>query len=349
MVDKTKALTDQVLYGYAFRNLAMKTVDECFLACYEDCFCMSFQMCRQNTECQLLSSNQFQSPFALHSMMGCSYYDMVPDFEQFRPDKPAGGCNAGWECRPSINLCQNGGTYHSIAPTNRISPRFKCNCTAGYAGNLCQTVAKSCRGYENSERIPGKYKVFDEGMNLFEVFCDFDSGSRMTWTLILSYQFKHRVTFDKPYSNDLPKNQDSPRWDEYRLSKSRMQSIQKDSSHFRFTCKYDTDGMIYRDYLQASNDQLDILSYKNEKWCHMVDVINVRGQSCSKCTVFFHQEFFILHSDSHAAVSEGCQFQLAGGKTCGSYSEDAFGHYFCVNTEHRCSSSDSATTQTWFG
>ena len=81
MIDKTKFLKDQVLYGHAFRNLSMKSVDECFLACYEECFCMTFQMCHQNTECQLLSSNQFRSPFALHSMTGCSYYDMVPDLE----------------------------------------------------------------------------------------------------------------------------------------------------------------------------------------------------------------------------------------------------------------------------
>jgi hypothetical protein len=79
MIDKTKALENKILLGYAFRKLAMKTVDECFFHCYEDCF--SFEMC-QSKECQLLSTNQFQSPSALVTMKGCSYYDMLPDLEQ---------------------------------------------------------------------------------------------------------------------------------------------------------------------------------------------------------------------------------------------------------------------------
>ena len=83
MIDKTKTLDDKILLGYAFRKLTMKTVDECFFHCYEDCFCMAFQMC-QSTECQLLSTNQFQSSSALVTMKGCSYYDMLPDFEQVK-------------------------------------------------------------------------------------------------------------------------------------------------------------------------------------------------------------------------------------------------------------------------
>jgi hypothetical protein len=83
MIDKTKALENKILLGYAFRKLTMKTVDECFFHCYEDCFCMAFQMC-QSAECQLLSTNQFQSSSALVTMKGCSYYDMLPDFEQVK-------------------------------------------------------------------------------------------------------------------------------------------------------------------------------------------------------------------------------------------------------------------------
>ena len=78
MVEMDKALSNKVLSGHAFRNLTMKSIVECFIACLEDCLCMSFQTC-QNTECQLLSSNQFQSPSALVTMMGCSYFDMVPN------------------------------------------------------------------------------------------------------------------------------------------------------------------------------------------------------------------------------------------------------------------------------
>ena len=69
------ALEGRVLTGHAFQNLTMKTVMECFLACFENCLCLSFQMCHEK-ECQLLSSNQFQSK--LDTLIDCTYYDMTP-------------------------------------------------------------------------------------------------------------------------------------------------------------------------------------------------------------------------------------------------------------------------------
>jgi hypothetical protein len=74
-IEMNKALEGKALTDFAFRNLTMKTVLDCFLACFEDCLCISFQMCNE-TECQLLSSSQFQS--TLDTIMGCTYYDMVP-------------------------------------------------------------------------------------------------------------------------------------------------------------------------------------------------------------------------------------------------------------------------------
>ena len=73
MVELNKALKNKAMTNFAFRNLTVKTVIECFFACLEDCLCLSFQMCNE-TECQLLSSNQFQS--ALLTMTECTYYDM---------------------------------------------------------------------------------------------------------------------------------------------------------------------------------------------------------------------------------------------------------------------------------
>ena len=81
VVELNKALKNKALTDFAFRNLTMKTVIECFLACLEDCLCLSFQMCNE-TECQLLSSNQFQS--TLVTMTECTYYDMHPTATQVR-------------------------------------------------------------------------------------------------------------------------------------------------------------------------------------------------------------------------------------------------------------------------
>ncbi|CAB4033556.1 Versican core [Paramuricea clavata] len=339
-----KALNNKVLSGHAFRNLTMKSIVECFFACLEDCLCMSFQMC-ENTECQLLSSNQFRSPSTLLAVMGCSYYDMVPN---------SVGLTNSASCTPGCrkNPCPNGTSYVTLTSTDYTTPRYKCLCSPGYAGNLCQYIVRSCRGYTNGNRVPGKYKVFDDNMNLFEVFCDFDLNSTMTWTLVQSYEQRVKLKFKfEPYSVDFPINQDSPRSDSYRLSKSRMQSIQDDSSKFRITCKYDTDGLVYRDYLQATKKKIDILTdILSDTHCPLVELIDVRGQSCSNCTAFLVQKNYILHSDSFNAANKGCQFRPTGVKRCTDpYTEDNFGYYGCINTAHRCSSSETATTQTWLG
>ena len=253
------------------------------------------------------------------------------------------------ECRK--NPCQNSASYVSLTPTDYTTPRYKCLCSPGYAGNLCQYMVRSCRGYMNGNRVRGKYKVFDDNMNLFEVFCDFELNTTMTWTLVQSYEQRVRDTFKfKSYIVDFPIHQDSPRWDSYRLSKSRMQSIQDNSSKLRVTCKYDTDGLVYRDYLQVTKKEIDILTFKNNTQCPLVELIDVRGQSCSNCTASLSQWNYILHSDSFYAANRSCQFRPTGVKRCtGTYTEDNFGYYGCINTAHRCSSSETATTQTWLG
>ena len=74
-IEMNKALEGKALTGSVFRNLTMKTMVDCFLDCLKDCLCISFQMCNE-TECQLLSSSQFQS--TMDTIIGCTYYDMVP-------------------------------------------------------------------------------------------------------------------------------------------------------------------------------------------------------------------------------------------------------------------------------
>ena len=253
-----------------------------------------------------------------------------------------------------INPCENGGSHKPLFPTDYTTPRFKCSCPQGYAGNLCQHRVKSCRGFNNGSRIPGIYKIFDDSMNLFDVFCDFDLNSTNAWTLVQSYQLKNKDSFDYlPFTIDRPVNATSPRWDAYRLSKSRMQSIHEDSIKFRFTCNYDTDGIVYRDYLEAATDKLDILRFENGSGsCILVEQINIRGQSCKNCTALIGQggqKNYGLHSDSYYPSHFHCEFRPTESQRCDSPGEDNFGLYECVNEAHRCSSSPSCTTQTWCG
>ena len=188
-------------------------------------------------------------------------------------------------------------------------------------------------------------------MELFDVFCDFDLNSTNAWTLIQSCELRNRKTFaQKMFPMDFAVNSTSPRWDAYRLSKFRMQSIQEDSSKLRVTCNYDTDDVFYRDYLQMATDQIDIFAYASGGSCILVEQIDIRGESCKNCTVFIFQDIYrSLHSDSYFSASSNCEFQPTGGLYCHGSGEDNFGVYHCVNPAHRCSSAQSSTTQTWFG
>ena len=190
-------------------------------------------------------------------------------------------------------------------------------------------------------------------MKLFDVFCDFDFISTNAWTLVQSYQLHNKESFEhQPFTMDFSVNATSPCWDVYRLSKFRMESIQDDSGKFRVTCNYDTDGVVYRDYLQVAINQLDILTFLSVDSYILVEQINIRGQSCNNCTAFIFQgsgSKYILHSDSYFFTGPGCEFQPTGGLHCGGLGEDNFDAYLCVNPAHRCFSSPSSTTQTWFG
>ena len=124
-----------------------------------------------------------------------------------------------------------------------------------------------------------------------------------------------------------------------------MQSIQDDSNELRMTCKYDTDGMVYRDYVQATKSQVDIMIAPHKPYtCVVVDTINVRGHSCSKCSVSMARLYpYAIH------FTYGCDFSPIGYNACGGLGEDNFKFYARINPVHRCSPSPTATTQTWLG
>ena len=110
-------------------------------------------------------------------------------------------------------------------------------------------------------------------------------------------------------------------------------------------CKYDVDGMLYRDYLQATKSQVDVMTFDSaSSSCPVVDEINVRGHSCSKCDVLLVQtHVYGIH------ISIGCSFRPSSYLDCDGLGENNFWMYECINAAHRCSSSPTATTQTWLG
>lgn len=258
-------------------------------------------------------------------------------------------CKAVFHCCKTSNPCHNGGTC--LIPSTNSSKRYRCKCLKGYTGQHCENLIRSCRGYGNGKRIAGSYAVLDANNNPFEVFCDFEGSSNMTWTLIQSYSLENKNIFQS-LSKDSPQNQNSgPSWLDYRLSKSQMQFIQGDSSKWRVTCAYAPNNVSYTDYVSGLNAKMDILTFDKSNVCVELEYINIRGQYCTSCTAAMWQgEYFIVHFDSYRASTSNCDFKPTASEPCDTGNgEDNFGFYSCINPKHRCSSSAQATTQTWFG
>ena len=126
--------------------------------------------------------------------------------------------------------------------------------------------------------------------------------------------------------------------------------LRNHSTHWRATCRYETDGTVRTDYLRASLKDFDIIREvpKGNGGCRPYEYVNIRGNECVNCTTrtWYQKGLHPLHIDS--SKQNGCDFS-------GSISdqavndEDNFGFYKVVNPKFRCTLSQNATTQFWIG
>jgi len=194
--------------------------------------------------------------------------------------------------------------------------------------------------------INGVYNISNQCNKSFPVFCGFGPEPGAAWTLIQSHSLNNNDDFQSKafYLHDMPRNQDVPEWNNYRLSMSRIKSIQDVSTHWRATCNFSANGIDYRDYIRVSLKNLDLLQEPTKsQFCLLTEFVNVRGDECSNCTVLAaYGSTMSLHMDSYSHPSIfGCDF---GG---GIYDEDNFGFYATQNSAFRCTSTPSSTTQYW--
>lgn len=232
--------------------------------------------------------------------------------------------------------------------------RYCGTCASGFTGQNCSIKITSCRGYANGTRTPQSHVIRDDENQAVKVFCDFEKDSNISWTLIQSYSLEHAQTFRKPFQKDFGKNQKDPMltWFSYRLSKARMESIQKKSTKWRVTCDFDKDlkAITRTDFMHGSKVDLDIMTFSGHAECKKVDYINIRGYNCSECTAVLYQEIngYPFHIDSRKSNSK-CEFTAKNAIYCSTGGEDNFGMYRCANAAHRCSTTQNSTTQTWLG
>ena len=143
---------------------------------------------------------------------------------------------------------------------------------------------------------------------------------------------------------------DSPNWQAYLIKRHYLVWLRDHSTHWRATCRYNTDGTVYTDYMRAAFEDFDIVRVtpKVVERCQTYELLNIRGNECANCTAstFYLKDVFPLHIDSSEKGT--CEFD--GSKTGDvTPSEDNFGLYLDVNPKFRCTSSSDATTQFWIG
>ena len=164
----------------------------------------------------------------------------------------------------------------------------------------------------------------------------------------MSWAYKYRTwsAFNSnSFKENAPINENSLIWNMYRLSLTRMRSLQAHSTHWRATCSYPTHGIDFTDYIRGNFKDFNIVDFIGSGQCKKVEFANIRGHIGSQLTVRFWQgaKSFFLHTDSS---SSGCNFNARSGSVSG---EDNFGYYGTVNSKFRCTAGDLSTTQWWFG
>ena len=249
------------------------------------------------------------------------------------------------------NPCSNGATCTELC--HNAKQKFNCTCPHGFFGKFCEKSILSCKQLQLQAEKPQRstvYTLYDPASKSFyQTFCDFTSENGFVWTLLESFSLANNNHFKaQPFYKDYPVNQNSFKWNKFRLSLRIMNSRLSHSTHFRATCNFNTDRRDTTDYLRGKTADFNILLLKNDS-CEKMEYINIRGYDCYNCTAKMSQKISRhIHCDSYYV--DPCQFTSArysAVKSAGG--EDNFGFYETINSQHRCSSGNDSTTQWWFG
>ena len=142
---------------------------------------------------------------------------------------------------------------------------------------------------------------------------------------------------------------DAPNWQAYLIKRPYLLWLRDHSTHWRATCRYNTDGTVYTDYLRASLEDFDIIRDVPLKadTCRPYEYVNIRGNECVNCTAFtaYKKGSQPLHVDTYI-THLSCN--LDASKTAIDW-EDNFGKYYSTNPKFRCTSNSDDTTQFWIG
>ncbi|KAJ7363611.1 hypothetical protein OS493_009773 [Desmophyllum pertusum] len=146
------------------------------------------------------------------------------------------------------------------------SVRYNCSCPAPFVGKHCEIqLRKSCQDYKAAgENTSGLYEVIDNSNRTFQVFCDFHSEPGFAWNLIQSFSLANKDLVKgvvlSDYTDSSAVSGDTPNWQAYLIRPAYLAWLGNQSTHWRATCRYDTDGVVYRDYMRTSLGDFDIMN-----------------------------------------------------------------------------------------
>ena len=181
------------------------------------------------------------------------------------------------------NCCQQSG----LCPKNKICKplnsvdkpwkRFTCECPDGYRGDNCKQRIMSCKGYVDTHKKPGIYKVLAPDGSKYDVYCHFDSYG--AWTLAQSYSYANRSLVGSTGGHGLSEN--ALEWSGYILQKNIIKSIATNSSKLLLTCNY----VKYYDTLRSDHLEITLASFPfTQMQSHGRG--NIRWNKCTRLSIF---------------------------------------------------------------
>ena len=152
------------------------------------------------------------------------------------------------------------------------------------------------------------------------------------------------------YTDSSAVSGDAPNWQAYLIKRPYLLWLRDRSTHWRATCRYNTDGTVYTDYLRGLLNDFDIIrdTPSVTSTCRKFELVNIRGNECVNCTAATWYQKGVCHLHIDSSYRHGCVFDGSLTDVAVS-SKDNFGYYSTTNLKFRCTSSSDATTQYWIG